>query len=545
MPEKTFVVPVSEKSDKDELEQKHGSPKRRGRRRHAGRDRPVDEVKIKRYGALRERDERRFQRYEAFSRRKSRGQPTPQSRQRVGMVGNVSFKRGLSYLEGRFGRMVSSESVPNEYDAGGADVRQAIDRELERITGEQEKAGRGERIRENPQVLQRKTDVLRMLRKSGLRKLTPSELTGALIYKFGFEPYEMGNSIQVNSSLLNYLNAVCSLPKGPAGIVDGTMSNCINAVRQGVVADMHDLLWRTGEGKKVFSTDEVAGQLGIYERMGLSPDEQKDRNRVATVISHAAGVLESMGLVKKLPRRMGDKDYRWVHAGNMDKVVFSHDETLDYDILWTLYEKGESPLMDFAKPYEFHGRKTGSSSGKYVAARVRESVGRLETEGLVWRERRRQAYHVGLTKAGRDVIRAQNNHEKSMELNDEYPHLLEATRRALLGTYAEGLKAGEKKTLSRMLLGVGVARRMGEGRKPSQISRELGGDYGGGHDGYSKVFNMCKSLGNGIHPWGQVSTENLKKKYVPRIRQMEADRLAEAGTADWMVENILRERPAG
>ncbi|MBU0762493.1 MAG: hypothetical protein KKD39_05655 [Candidatus Altiarchaeota archaeon] len=511
----------------------------------------VSELRLMQLPERRIASDKAVEKSERRAERANKDKPSMGSQELVSLIGEISLTQAIGRLKGRFGRGVSSESLVSEFQRGNQQVRQAIEDEIAKITGLRQTLTDGGRIRENPIVLQRKDTILHALRDAGYRKLTPVELSAVLAYRFGLSPFErqadgsimMEDGAPVKSEFMQHMNAAERLSYGPDGVVSGTMANCLNVVRKGVLEDMHRQLWHPGTGSRIFSTDDLIRRLKIFERFGWDSENRSDQDKASNLITHAGGILESMGLVKKLPRRVGsDKCFRWIHTGYFESTYFPQNESVDYDLLMQLGSKGPTPLQDFVRPYVIGNASLGSPTGKYSPTTLRGAVNRMETEGLIEREKKGKAFILRLSDLGRSVVARQKMHDMVSDSTGVQPHLLEETRRALLASYAEGMSADEQRTLHNLVEEVMVIRRLADGRAVMDIVNEFSPPRSQDRGRYDHWYNLAYGISHGRLLHQKITTENMRTKYLPAIDDMEADRMVEDGTSQWLLENVIRTR---
>jgi DNA-binding MarR family transcriptional regulator len=504
----------------------------------------VEELKLMQLPHRKRQANKQVEKSESYAQKTEMRRQSQFGEKLVADVGALSLTQAVKRLRGRYGRGVKSESLSQEYELGDEATKKAIEDEIERIGVLRGRITSGESIRENPNVLKRRDDILHALRDAGHRKLTPAELTAVLAYRYGLSPYEnMSDCKPVKSEFLENMNATESLPYGPNGVISGPMVNCINAVRKGMLNDMHELLWHPGTGDVVFSSDEIIKRLNVYERFGWDCKSRRDQDKASGLVSHSGGILESMGLIRKLPRRAGaSKNLRWVHSGYFESTYLPPEEAIDYDILTQLKKRGPTPLQDFAKQYRIGDNIQGSPKGRYPINTLRMAVDRMETEGLIEREKRGKTYYVDLRREGRDLIERQQLHDTVANASGEVPNMLEDTRRVILGSYAEGLSAEEKKTLRNLVEAVTVVRYMQEGKTAADAANDLGCPKSRDRKKYDHWYNLAYSCSRGIYPWRRISEENMIQKYLPKIREMQEDGLVCGGISEWLVEEVLKKQ---
>ncbi|MFH0862499.1 MAG: hypothetical protein V1875_05645 [Candidatus Altiarchaeota archaeon] len=553
---------------------KPGALRHQIRRNYRERDDkdPLLEVQIKAPGPLRGRvsdwGDGSLKSLRPEGRFESRA-PSLEAVRLVESIGSISLKKALGLLKPRYGRSVVSESVKREFDRGDDEAQDIIRDAYAAISGQkaEKDAGRhwfqGRRIGP-PAVLYRKEHILRALRDAGKRSFTACELAAAVAYENGLS----------GDGYVEHLNAVRALKQNDGfEVVSGNMSDYAQIVRDGILEGMHRLLWKPGSGKKMFSTDEIADKMGLYQYLGeeyrrrhLDPKDGSNSKRIRQTASKylttAGGVLESMGLVKKYPMPTSEgSSLRWVHVGHIHSVYLPPRECIDYDILSHLFENGETSIDHFTAHENIKDSNIGSIEGRYNSAVVLKAVDRLETDGVVVKRKTGQKNYVALTGEGQDIMRAQALFDLDCEIHGRVPQLLEDTRRMLLGTHSQGLGAAEVKTLGRICAGVALLRRL-EAPERIQLLEEIrrmppedapkmkyGAVYARLIDEVDemglglerqKLERLAYNLAYGERPWTNISEHNLREKYHPALVSLEAEGRVEEGAAAWFMENVVK-----
>jgi hypothetical protein len=163
----------------------------------------------------------------------------------------------------------------------------------------------------------------------------------------------------------------------------------------------------------------------------------------------------------------------------------------------------------------------------------------METDGLIVKGREGHKNQLSLTDAGRRIMDRQIRHDLEAERAGEIPHLLEETRRVILGSYAEGLSSRERNLLHRITQAVFILRHLALGEKPPEIVRRLVPDPTQKRQ-YELTLKGVHNIIGGERPWTNVTSSNMRDNFLPAIEGMEVDGLVEEGTSQWIVENILQ-----
>jgi len=506
---------------------------------------------------------------------------------RVDAVGKLSFRESMGLLQPRYGRMVSTESPVTEFVEGGDEERRIIAAEIERLTSIREALDRGDkqmggrRIREKPDVLLRKMEILQALQSAerGRYGRTASQLCGIMVYQFGFEPYELddaGGQVldrfnrPVPTDLLKYLNATRDFPKRIVSRTDAV----VETARNGVLRDMHELLLHREPGQpKVLTSEDIIDALGIYPRFGYDPKSREGRIKASRLVSVAGGVLEAMGLAMKLPKETQGSHtfFNWCHRAHSESRETIPTESIDYALAMELLQRGRTPVQELARIYDMPGhgmgeRRVKELSGPFNPASLNHRVRNLEAEGVARITKEHTTNYVELTPRAAEIIRRQREFIEAREREGKEPYLLEETRRLIMGSYAQTATPRDIRRAEMIVRGARILRRME--RMLEEQGVEVDGFFrpgGGGipalleqarqynvspvdiiHDMYGQfnrvVFTYIGDmLRDGTVPWRNVTLDSMTNTYLPLIEEGEERGDIEPGTSDWIKKWVLQE----
>jgi hypothetical protein len=446
-------------------------------------------------------------------------------------------------LEGRFSRKVQS-SVQRSYDEGTEPARQIIEEKIAEIirSPAESKDAKAQPIKtsKDPRVASRKVEILKAILHAGARPITACELTAALAFAYGLRGYDEqlttglrtkgGKSTQ--TELLAHLNAVETLDMDEKPIL-GSGWTYIRVVREGILESMHELLWRLPSGApRKISTDE------IITRLGLDTMPKKD---ASTLVTTAGGVLETMGLVKKLPQRPGsrDKSLLWVHSGYIETTPYNPKESTDYDILDSLFRLGRIPVDELARPFTISGYNYGSKWGRFDINTVKASIKRLHDEGWVQIDDSTARMHAAVSPHGRMLLEEQRWSDQVSTLTGEIPHLQEPTRQAILGISSTGLTKSEEQRLDTYLLAACTLRRQESGAGVASILPELV-QNGLIKEASETAESYLRSIAHaGKRPWVRTSAKKLRRAYLQPMQEREKTNPYLAGISAWFEANVI------
>lgn len=477
----------------------------------------------KRKHLIHELDERGIERAERIGNMIYIREPSQDIVYLMERVGTVPFMDAMTlHFDKRPGRRVITESQK----------REDSDKWKLKLEHELERAKRDNFVSSGSTQIPR--DILEGLRARGER-MSSVEYCSACVFAFGMSPTETDKyGIKTESNLVKYLRASRLF----GNEIIGYSSKLLLAVRNGILEEMHDYLFKSPPDKRVFDTFELEKRLRITERCGTTPDVAYDW------ISSCGAVLEKMGLLKKLPTSSTShgkvNPNRWIHSAWADRYQTIPRDNLDYVIMSTLYEEGELQQHEFSTRRKIFGEFSTGSDFPFNIGSVRQAVGRLEKDGLVITEKRGEALFVRLTRTGREIMHTQEM-QNIESAHEGFPlHLTEELREALLGIHTPGLKGEEMRTMDRIVYGVMILRRLDEGKNPAGIIHDIYPGVKKEHGEYHNAMTYIIALKKGTRPWKGISIEKIEHTYIPAIRVAEEESLVEAGTAKWLVDNVVK-----
>ncbi|MFC2162682.1 hypothetical protein ACFLRF_03300 [Candidatus Altiarchaeota archaeon] len=522
---------------------------------------------------IRDRDEKRIRNAEKHDLRS--GKIPKEVQDRIDSIGVVGFQRALKLVRSsRAGRRARLEGLKKIYDEGTGDTRQIITENLDEIGVDLAAWHSGRKIRKSPELLAHKQEILTELLTAGARPLVAPEFIAALAYVHGMSPYEyetrkdgstildgrgnpqiryvretdglakigpFGRPIPVRTEFMEAYNAAMTIPQQ---VISGSLKFYADILGNNMLAETHDLLLNKNPRKGVWTTQEMATALNLYERHGKDPGSQKDQTQVMNWVTSSAGILQWMGLVKKYPQdsHMGVKvSARYIHTAHYEQAAGLPEDNVDYWILKTLHKQGPTPGKDLHSPVHKRNRTIGARWALFNEGAVKKGLGRMELDGLVQSEGSGRQV-IQLTPAGRGLIRGQEESDVKAGEEGRPPYLTDDLRKALLGSYREGLNGEQVKTFHRFVRAVTTARMIEGGSSTPDIVRTMNPELNvRGSSMSSKYYREhahVEQIRSRHYPWDPIKQGPLLAKYVQAFQIAEDDDIIPEGHTQWLRSHL-------
>ena len=296
-------------------------------------------------------------------------------------VGKVNLEKATELVlsgKGRFGRGVSSASAAKAIaDAKSEHVQIVADKLKLNSTALLEKTPDATRVK-----LKNQREILTILQQAGSRKLHTTELAAILAFRYGF-----------TSELQDKLNAANRLQlNSTRELIQGSITDILKSNRAGNMKKAHDYLLKN---KKVVPAIDLEKELNAKD------------------ISIALGVMDLMGLVRKLPIN-AQKSYPYIHEEHAlnpetKHLTLPHWNT-DYLLLKQMQKLGGT-----ASQKTLTLDKTGriiAKSNDEGSTNIRIQIARLKHVGLLEEQKQGASHMLSLTAHAVTLLR-DSEHELS------------------------------------------------------------------------------------------------------------------------------------
>lgn len=399
----------------------------------------------------------------------------------VGFVGNIPFDRALKRRMSRHGNLVRSQRRPFS-----TSQEKAIANSLERHTLKIHKLSQKKKQPKSLSRWKQRAEILKKMAALGF-KPQAMHLVAGLAFEHGLS----------KDKLLPVINAFRNANDHSNNILfRGSMGVPSYAARLNLFSKMHGLLQ---EKAKTLTAHQVASALGIdYNNAG-----------VYSAINCAFGVLDLMGLSRKLPRD-GKRNYRWVHARYRFNPITIPKQNLDWKILQKL-RGGDLKETDLCLPIKLpDGRKIGSKNGLATNGSIRDSFSRMQKAGLVSTFVSANSLRARLTDFGINLLQEQD------KLNYLHPKL----RIALLGLARQPgeLLPKKQRMLNRILRWVRTHRALSQTRKEMGANKPTF-EYLAASRKLGEKSRYVFAVANGYLPWRRVKESELRGFYLEQLRK--------------------------
>ena len=404
-------------------------------------------------------------------------------------TGEVKFNQALRQPMRRFGRLVLTQRRPFSDEH-----LKAIGRAIERHEIKIRQLTFGLAEPDRLSIWRTRAEVLRKMRGVGFR---PSSIhvTAALAREHGLG----------RESLLPRITQIYLLNTREWGaqraLFNGTFRN-----EYAILKKDADFLARIND--RLHETGRAMDSRQLSEELEVEPNRT---NRSA--IAHALGVLDLIGLTRKIPGDSSESaKYKWISACHR----FSPQTIPDNNVDWKLFKAlGNGPvrLIDLAKPGKLpNGEKFGSESGIATMNSLVLAALRLESAGLLKNRR------VGKGNEARHSAYGKKLWKKQAPLD----YLHEETADALLGLARQPgeLRPNEMKMKNRIEKWARISQAVKEERMRINASEE---------QPYAGAWRVARELRlpnitvrnviDGHIPWILVGPDTLHNLYLSHLKQ--------------------------
>ncbi|MFH1247174.1 MAG: hypothetical protein V1644_02220 [Candidatus Micrarchaeota archaeon] len=309
--------------------------------------------------------------------------------------GNALAPRAAASLvlkgKGRFGSRVRSTSTDVALEENERHIR-----EIARRLGETETILSGKLPASRRVRLLRQREILTTLQELGARKMHAFEISAVFAFIHG-----------LSAELHKQLSAV-HYAQQKTKLINGALLSVFTATSNGNLARLHNFLLAQ---KRPVSSDEL---------VEVAQQQLRLRSSAKTSVQSALAVLDSMGLVRKLPakpivsRKGGGSTQVYLHEEHALDPKLKHltipHWNYGFQILQKLHElDGRGKLSDLFRSQAFFRGTAGSEDSTINLPTVEHNLANLQAVGLVTFERKgkkRSSFstNVSLTKLGAELI---------------------------------------------------------------------------------------------------------------------------------------------
>lgn len=350
-----------------------------------------------------------------------------------------------------------------------------------------------------------------------------NRLSAALAIEYGLE----------KGRLIPALNAACFLKRKHHGIYDGEITTSISAAHRDLFSLVNVILLIEG---KALSSREIA------IKVGLDPTTKN-----INLVSHTNGILDLIGITRKLPVDQNANGFRWIHRA----YAFSRETIPVWNMDWQILQRlraGRRMGSELVRHREIFGRNYGAAGGLTARTQtVAERFLKLLDSGL-----------ISVRKLSGSGMSAEFTGFALCEMKkaDERGYLGEELRKALLGNAKSRAErdlnpedAGDlrSRTLQRIWRAAFAWRAFDDMR--SKLRREgviLNREFAGAREAARTIGEDHKYIINvvrGKSPWNGIRPEMMASVYIPLLKRIDR-RLADWLAARLGLKNVRTRRSA-
>lgn len=398
-------------------------------------------------------------------------------------VGRVPLERSLNRKMSRHGNLVMSQRkpfLPVELKA----IAQSIERHRLKINQLSKKPKPPKSL----SIWKSRAEILQKMHNLGSRPQA-MHLVAGLAFEHGLSKEKM---VPVINAFRN------ANDRANGALFEGSLGVPSYAARLDLFSKISGLLF---EMPRTMNAHQIASALKL--------DYKKPT--IYSAITSALGVLDLMGLTRKLPRDK-NRNYRWVHVVYRFSPLTIPKQNLDWKILQRL-RLGEQKVTDLCLPNKLPGgTKIGSKDGLATGGSIAGSFLRMQKAGLVSTFGNANSHRARLTDYAAELLQEQD------KLNYLHPKL----RIAMLGLARQPgeLLPRQQKMLNRILRWVKIHMEL------SKVREEMGAASDRQSVGYLAAARNLRenaryvlAVAKGYLPWRGIKESKLIDFYLGQLKK--------------------------